>query len=585
MRSHYCGELSAAQVGQEVELCGWVHRRRDHGGVIFLDLRDRAGIVQAVCDPDAAESFRAADRVRSEYVLRMSGRVRRRQEGALNPNMATGEIEVLVRDLEILNRSATPPFQLDEYSDAGEDVRLRYRYLDLRRPEMQERLRLRSQAASLVRRHLEEQGYLEVETPTLSRSTPEGARDYLVPSRIHPSAFYALPQSPQIYKQLLMMAGLDKYYQLARCYRDEDLRHDRQPEFTQIDIEASFATERTIMQLSEGLMRRLFKELRGEELGPFPVLTWEQAMRDYGSDRPDLRNPLKLIEVGDLVAEAPFKVFAGPARDAQGRVAALLAPGGAGMSRKAIDGLTELVGRHGARGLAYIKVADPGAGAAGLQSPILKFLPEAVTLRLIERVGAAAGDLIFFGAGKAETVNASLGALRLELGALLGLNRDGHAPLWVVEWPMFERGADGALAPAHHPFTRPSCSAEELLAAPLAAKAAAYDIVLDGYELGGGSLRNHDEAMQRAVFQALNLSAEAAAQFGFLLDALKRGCPPHGGIAIGFDRVAMLLAGADAIRDVIAFPKTQSAACPMMAAPAPVGQPQLRELHIRSHAG
>ena len=585
MRSHYCGELSAAQVGQEVELCGWVHRRRDHGGVIFLDLRDRAGIVQAVCNPDAADSFRAAEQVRSEYVLRVSGQVRRRQEGALNPNMATGEIEVLIRDLEILNRSVTPPFQLDEYSSAGEDVRLRYRYLDLRRPEMQEGLRLRARAASLVRRHLDEQGYLEVETPTLSRSTPEGARDYLVPSRIHPGAFYALPQSPQIYKQLLMMGGLDKYYQLARCYRDEDLRHDRQPEFTQIDIEASFATEQTIMQLSEGLMRRLFKELRGEELGPFPVLTWEQAMRDYGSDRPDLRNPLKLVEVADLVAEAPFKVFAGPARDAQGRVAALRAPGGAGMSRKAIDGLTELVGRHGAQGLAYIKVADPGAGVAGLQSPILKFLPEAVVLQLLERLGAAAGDMIFFGAGKAETVNASLGALRQELGAMLGLVGDAHAPLWVVDWPMFERGADGALAAAHHPFTRPACTAEELLAAPLAAKAAAYDIVLDGYELGGGSLRNHDEAMQRAVFQALNLGSEATARFGFLLDALQHGCPPHGGIAIGFDRVAMLLAGADAIRDLIAFPKTQSAACPMMAAPAPVGQPQLRELHIRSRAG
>ena len=584
MRSHYCGELNAAQVGQEVNLCGWVHRRRDHGGVIFLDLRDRTGIVQAVYDPDVAESFRSAEQVRSEYVLRVSGRVRRRQEGAANPNMATGEIEVLGRGLKILNASATPPFQLDEHSSAGEDVRLRYRYLDLRRPEMQERLRLRSQAASLVRRHLEEQGYWEVETPTLTRSTPEGARDYLVPSRIHPGAFFALPQSPQIYKQLLMMGGLDKYYQLARCYRDEDLRHDRQPEFTQIDIEASFATEKSIMALSESLMQRLFKELRGEELGAFPVLTWEQAMRDYGSDRPDLRNPLKLVEVGDLMTDAAFKVFAGPARDPQGRVAALRAPGAAGMSRKAIDGLADLVGRHGAEGLAYIKVIDPGAGVAGLQSPILKFLPEAAVLQGVERVGAEPGDMIFFGAGELATVNASLGALRSELGRILGLVRDGHAPLWVVQWPMFERAADGALAAAHHPFTRPVCSAEELLAAPLAAKAAAYDIVLNGYELGGGSLRNHDEAMQRAVFRALNLGPEADAKFGFLLDALQHGCPPHGGIAIGFDRVAMLLAGTDAIRDVIAFPKTQSAACPMMAAPAPVGQRQLRELNIRGSA-
>ena len=584
MRSHYCGELNAAQAGQEVNLCGWVHRRRDHGGVIFLDLRDRTGIVQAVYDPDDAESFRSAEQVRSEYVLRISGRVRRRQEGAVNPNMATGEIEVLGRGLQILNASATPPFQLDEYASAGEDVRLRYRYLDLRRPEMQERLRLRAQAASLVRRHLEENGYWEVETPTLTRSTPEGARDYLVPSRIHSGAFFALPQSPQIYKQLLMMGGLDKYYQLARCYRDEDLRHDRQPEFTQIDIEASFATEQSIMALSEGLMRRLFKELRGEELGAFPVLTWEQAMRDYGSDRPDLRNPLKLVEVGDLMADAAFKVFAGPARDPQGRVAALRAPGGGAMTRKAIDGLTELVGRHGAGGLAYIKVVQPSAGIAGLQSPILKFLPEAAVLQGMKRVGAEPGDMIFFGAGEMATVNASLGALRAELGRTLGLIGDGHAPLWVVEWPMFERAADGALAAAHHPFTRPVCSAEELLAAPLAAKAAAYDIVLDGYELGGGSLRNHDEAMQRAVFQALNLGPEADAKFGFLLDALGRGCPPHGGIAIGFDRVAMLLAGTDAIRDVIAFPKTQSAACPMMAAPAPVAQRQLRELNIRSGA-
>ena len=580
MRSHPCGVLNSAHIGETVALTGWVHRRRDHGGVIFLDVRDRTGIVQVVYDPDAEESFQAADRVRSEYVLRMTGRVRRRQAGAENPNMATGEIEVLGAGLEVLNPSATPPFGLDEHSDAGEDVRLRYRYLDLRRPEMQERLRIRAQAVSVVRGYLEEQGYWEIETPTLSRPTPEGARDYLVPSRTHPGQFFALPQSPQIYKQLLMMSGMDRYYQIARCYRDEDLRHDRQPEFTQIDIEASFVNEQEVMDLTEGMIKRLFQVVKGVELADFPVLTFDEAMGRYGSDKPDLRNPLELTDIGDLMAEVEFKVFNGPAKDPQGRVVALQAPGG-GLSRKAIDDLTAFVGRYGAKGLAYIKVNDLEAGTAGLQSPILKFLPEEVVRQVLERCAAGNGDIVFFGAGPATVVNDSMGALRDELGRLLELTSDGFAPLWVVDWPLFEATADGGITAMHHPFTRPACSVEEMLAAPLEARAAAYDLVLNGYEVGGGSLRNHTQAMQKAVFEAMGIAQEGAVKFGFLLDALRYGCPPHGGIALGVDRLIMLLTGTAAIRDVIAFPKTQSAACLMMAAPAEADERQLRELHIR----
>ena len=580
MRSHPCGALNSAHIGETVALAGWVHRRRDHGGVIFLDVRDRTGIVQVVYDPDAEESFQAADRVRSEYVLRMTGRVRRRQAGAENPNMATGEVEVLGAELEVLNPSATPPFGLDEHSDAGEDVRLRYRYLDLRRPEMQERLRVRARAASVVRGFLEEQGYWEIETPTLSRPTPEGARDYLVPSRTHAGHFFALPQSPQIYKQLLMMSGMDRYYQIARCYRDEDLRHDRQPEFTQIDIEASFVSQQDVMDLTESMIKRLFRAVNDVELSDFPVLTFDEAMGRYGSDRPDLRNPLELTDIGDLMAAVEFKVFNGPARDPQGRVVALNAPGGS-LTRKAIDDLTGFVGRYGAKGLAYIKVNDIEAGTAGLQSPIVKFLPDDIVRQVLARCGADNGDIVFFGAGPAAVVNDSMGALRVELGCLLGLTGDGFAPLWVVDWPLFEAAADGGIAAVHHQFTRPTCSVEDLLAAPLKARAAAYDLVLNGYEVGGGSLRIHTEAMQKAVFEAMGIAQEGAAKFGFLLDALRYGCPPHGGIALGFDRLIMLLTDAAAIRDVIAFPKTQSAACLMMAAPAEADERQLRELHIR----
>lgn len=585
MRSHYCGEFNSAHVGQEVEAVGWVHRRRDHGGVIFLDIRDRTGVLQVVFDPDTEQSFATADRVRNEFVLHVKGRVRPRPEGTVNPDMATGEIEVLGDTLEILNASQTPPFQLDEHSEAGEDIRLRYRYLDLRRPEMQQRLQTRARISSAVRRYLESAGYWEVETPTLTRATPEGARDYLVPSRTHPGEFFALPQSPQVFKQLLMISGMDRYYQIARCYRDEDLRADRQPEFTQIDIEASFVTEQEVMDLTEGMLKSLFAEVLDVQLADFPVLTWEQAMSRYGSDKPDLRNPLLLTDIADLMQEVEFKVFNGPANDPEGRVVALRAPGGSALSRKVIDGYTDFVARYGAKGLAYIKVNDRAAGIEGLQSPILKFLPEQVVAEVLERVDAVDGDVVFFGADKFNVVCDAMGALRNELGRELGLiseaAQDKWAPCWVVSWPMFEKGRDGTITPVHHPFTRPTCTREELLAEPLAARAAAYDVVLNGYELGGGSLRIHDQAMQAAVFEALNIAQEAQVKFGFLLDALKLGCPPHGGIALGLDRLVMLMTDTHAIRDVIAFPKTQSAACLMTAAPGPVDEHQLRDLHIR----
>ena len=581
MRSHYCGDLRASESGEEVEIYGWVHRRRDHGGVIFLDVRDRTGVLQVVFDPDEEKSFALADSVRNEYVLMAKGKVRPRPEGTVNADMPTGEVEVLGKELVILNAAKTPPFQLDEYSEAGEDIRLRYRYMDLRRPEMQQRMQARARITSAVRSYLEEHGFWDIETPTLSRATPEGARDYLVPSRTHPGEFFALPQSPQVYKQLLMMSGLDKYYQIARCYRDEDLRADRQPEFTQIDIEASFINQADIMALTEGMLRSVFTSVMNVELPEFPVLSWADAMRDYGSDRPDLRNPLRLVDVADLFTQVEFKVFNGPANDSRGRVVALRAPGAASLSRKVIDDYTAFVARYGAKGLAYIKVNDLAAGAEGLQSPILKFIPQDVVSAVLERVGAQTGDLVFFGADSAKVVNDAMGALRGELGSDLNLLEGHYRPCWVVDWPMFSQDRDGSFSAEHHPFTRPTCTPAELLADPAAAQAAAYDVVLNGYELGGGSLRIHDNEMQKAVFDVLRMDETGQSKFSFLLDALQYGCPPHGGIALGMDRLVMLMTDTQSIRDVIAFPKTQSAACVMMAAPGAAEDQQLKDLHIR----
>ena len=581
MRSHHCGELTVENIGESVELCGWMHRRRDHGGVIFLDVRDRTGIVQVVYDPEPVASFQIADKVRNEFVLRIKGKIRHRPEGTVNSDMPTGEIEILGSELEILNRSKTPPFQLDDYSEAGEDIRLKYRYLDLRRSEMQERLATRAKVTSVVRSFLERNNYLDVETPTLTKATPEGARDYVVPSRTHPGDFFALPQSPQVFKQLLMMSGVDRYYQIARCYRDEDLRHDRQPEFTQIDIEASFVEESDLMELSEGLLREVFEKILGVSLPDFPILSYRETMQLYGSDKPDLRNPLVLVDVADLMVDVEFQVFRSPANSAECRVVALRAPGGVSLTRKEIDDYTGFVSRYGAKGLAYIKVNDLEKGLDGLQSPILKFLSWEIVQQILERVEANNGDLIFFGADKIDIVNDSMGALRNEIGKSLSLIEDRWAPCWVVDWPMFERGKDGSPTPKHHPFTRPTVSAEALREKPLSASAAAYDIVMNGYELGGGSLRIHEPEMQRTVFDVLGLGSEADERFGFLLEALALGCPPHGGIAIGLDRMVMLLTGAQAIRDVIAFPKTQTATCLMTEAPSTVDGKQLQELNIR----
>ncbi len=583
MRSHYCGQVNESLIGQDISVCGWVHRRRDHGGVIFIDLRDREGLLQIVFDPDRPEIFAEAERIRGEYVLSVKGLVRQRPEGTINPNMATGQVEVLANELTVLNRSETPPFHHDE--QANEELRLKYRYLDLRRDEMLNNLRLRHKVTMAMRNFLDGDGFVDVETPMLTRATPEGARDYIVPSRTHPGKFFALPQSPQLFKQLLMMSGLDRYYQIVRCFRDEDLRADRQPEFTQLDVEMSFVDEADVMGEMEGLIRHVFKAVLDVDLpSPFPRMSYAEAMQRYGSDKPDLRIDLELIELSDLMGSVEFKVFAGPANDPEGRVAALCLPGGNDLSRRVIDDYTAYVARFGARGLAYIKVNDVSAGRDGLQSPILKFLSDDVVSGIIERTGAKSGDLIFFGSDKASIVNDALGALRVKVGQDRGLVADGWAPMWVVDFPMFERDAANKRWMAlHHPFTAPSVDdAEALRADPGNALSRAYDIVLNGSEIGGGSIRIHDQSMQSAVFELLDISEdEAEEKFGFLLQALNYGCPPHGGLAFGLDRIVMLMAGAESIRDVIAFPKTQSAHCPLTNAPGEVSGEQLKEAGIR----
>ncbi|MEJ1353911.1 MAG: aspartate--tRNA ligase [Candidatus Sedimenticola sp. (ex Thyasira tokunagai)] len=585
MRTHYCGHLNASHIDQEVEITGWVHRRRDHGGVIFIDLRDREGLVQVVYDPDRAEIFAIAEQVRNEFVLRVKGRVRGRPDGSVNSDLSTGEIEILGLELEVLNQSETPPFQLDEHENVSEEVRLRYRYVDLRRPEMQQRIRLRAAVTRALRNYLDDNGFLDIETPMLTKATPEGARDYLVPSRTHPGHFFALPQSPQLFKQLLMMSGMDRYYQVVRCFRDEDLRADRQPEFTQLDVEASFIEEEDIMGLMEEMIRQVVKQVLGDDLpNPFPRMSYQEAVHRFGTDRPDLRCAMELVDVGDLMEGVEFKVFSGPAKDPKGRVAALCLSKGCELSRKEIDGYTKFVGIYGAKGLAYIKVNEVAKGREGLQSPILKFLPDDAVDEILKRTGAEDGDLIFFGADRANIVNEALGALRVKLAEDRGLMEDTWHPVWIVDFPMFEWDDHlGRWNALHHPFTSPKDDQLELLNSdPGACLSRAYDMVINGSEVGGGSIRIHRPEVQEQVFRLLGIGEEEAQEkFGFLLEALKYGCPPHGGLAFGLDRLVMLLVGADSIREVMAFPKTQTAACMLTSAPSKVDSGQLRELSIK----
>ncbi|MFZ3419270.1 aspartate--tRNA ligase [Vibrio harveyi] len=581
MRTHYCGHLNKSLAGQTVELCGWVNRRRDLGGLIFIDMRDREGIVQVVVDPDMADAYEVANTLRNEFCIKLTGEVRVRPESQVNKDMATGEVEILATGLEIINRSDVLPLDFNQKN--SEEQRLKYRYLDLRRPEMSDRIKLRAKASSFVRRFLDDNGFLDIETPVLTKATPEGARDYLVPSRVHKGSFYALPQSPQLFKQLLMMSGFDRYYQIVKCFRDEDLRADRQPEFTQIDIETSFMTADQVRATTEKMVREMWQELLNVDLGEFPVMPFSEAIRRFGSDKPDLRNPLELVDVADLVKDVEFKVFSGPANDEKGRVAVIRVPGGAELTRKQIDGYAEFVGIYGAKGLAWMKVNDRAAGMEGIQSPVAKFLNEDVINGILDRTQAESGDIILFGADKASIVAEALGALRLKLGKDLGLTKEGTwAPLWVVDFPMFEEDDEGNLHAMHHPFTSPlGVTAEELKANPAVANSNAYDMVLNGYEVGGGSVRIHNAEMQAAVFDILGIDAEEQQlKFGFLLDALKFGTPPHAGLAFGLDRLVMLLCGTENIRDVIAFPKTTAAACLLTDAPSLANPAALEELAI-----
>ena len=584
MRTHKCGELNTHQLGETVSICGWVHRRRDHGGVIFIDLRDRAGLVQVVVDPDVADTFATAESVRSEYVLQITGLVRHRPEGTVNTNMHSGAIEILAKNIVVLNESETPPFPVESEIEVNEELRLRYRYIDLRRTVMQEKMKVRRDVTRVLRNFLDDNEFFEIETPYLTKATPEGARDYIVPSRTHENSFFALPQSPQLYKQMLMVAGMDRYYQVVRCFRDEDLRADRQPEFTQLDIETSFMDEHEIMHIMEEMIRQLFIKVIGVNLGDkFPRITHQEAVSRFGVDRPDLRIPLELVDIAENMKDVDFKVFSAPANDPKGRVVAMCVPNAGDLSRKDIDALTKYVSIYGAGGLAYIKVNDLAAGVDGLQSPIVKFAPAEVWDSVLAKTGAQNGDLIFFGADKANIVNEAMGALRVKLGHDLNLLQGDWKPVWVVDFPMFDWDEKTNRYNAiHHPFTAPSCSVEELVANPGTALSRAYDLVLNGTEVGGGSIRINRTAMQQTVLEILGIGEdEAREKFGFLLDALKYGAPPHGGLAFGLDRLVMLMTGSTSIRDVIAFPKTQSAACPLVSAPAVVTDEQLKELGIR----